>query len=63
MTNYRAAANTKSEVIDVKTEGLWNGFFETGDPVCYLLVKKMEWQTRRDRQKENREGENPRPAD
>ena len=47
----------------MKTEGLWNGFFETGDPVCYLLVKKMEWQTRRDRQKENREGENPRPAD
>ena len=50
----------------MKTEGLWNGFLENGDPVCYLLTKKIEAiekQTRREKKKESAEGEAPRPMD
>ena len=47
----------------MKTEGLWNGFLENGDPICYLLTKKLEKQTRREKKKENGEGDPPRPVD
>lgn len=63
MANLFRSANTKAEVIDVETEGLWNGFLENGDPVCYLLTKKIEERTRREKKKENGEGAPPRSAD
>ena len=63
MSNRLRPANTNAEVIDVKTDGLWRGFLENGDPVCYLLTKKIEERTRREKKKESGEGETPRPVD
>lgn len=47
----------------MNTEGLWRGFMETGDPVCYLLAKKLEQPRRNGSQKKPaRTGETPRPS-
>lgn len=44
-------------------DGIWRGFFETGDPVCYLLAKKLEQRPRRDTKQTEGAGEEPRPSD
>ncbi len=49
-------------------KGIWRGFVETGDPVCYLLAKRMERPPRRDgtekpKQKTAEDGDSPRPTD
>ena len=44
-------------------DGVWQSFLETGDPVSYLLAKKLEREPRRKDKGENREGEQPRPVD
>ena len=46
----------------------WSGFVETGDPVCYLLAKKLEQQPRREKadmpkNKKAGDGALPRPSD
>ena len=46
----------------MKNDELWQSFFETGDPVRYLLAKKLERPPRRDREKDGT-GEEPRPED
>ena len=48
--------------------GIWRGFVETGDPVCYLLAKRMERPPRRNgAEKPKKEpagdGDTPRPSD
>jgi hypothetical protein len=55
-------------VIDVDEKGFWDGFVETGDPVFYLLARRLEEQERRERaQKPKRsgaaDGDLPRPWD
>ena len=47
----------------MNAEGVWQSFFETGDPVSYLLAKKLDPEKRRQDNRESREGEDPRPAD
>lgn len=44
-------------------KSFWSGFVETGDPVCYLLAKKLEQQPRRDTKQTEGAGEEPRPSD
>lgn len=49
-------------------EGLWRSFFDTGDPLCYLLAKRFEEQARRERadrpeRKKTGDGDLPRPSD
>lgn len=49
-------------------KGFWSGFVETGDPVFYLLAKRMEEQTRRDeagrpKRQYAADGDLPRPSD
>ena len=43
-------------------DGIWRSFVETGDPVCYLLAKKLEQQPRRNNNRPG-PGESPRPSD
>ena len=50
-------------MIDVRAEDVWQSFFDTGDPVSYLLAKKLDREERRRDNRENREGKDPRPAD
>ena len=55
-------------MIDVDNRGFWSGFVDTGDPLCYLLAKRLEEQARRENaDKPKREkagdGELPRPSD
>lgn len=45
------------------SEAVWQCFLETGDPVGYLLAKKLDQGQRRCDKRENREGEPPRPVD
>lgn len=52
----------------MNADGIWFSFFDTGDPFCYLLAKRLEEQERRDdaeKPKKAREGEGdtPRPLD
>ncbi len=50
----------------METNGVWRSFVETGDPICYLLAKKMERQPRENgkpRQKKTGSGDRPRPTD
>ncbi len=52
----------------MNADGIWYSFFDTGDPFCYLLAKRLEEQERRDdaeKSKKAREGEwdTPRPLD
>ena len=50
-------------------DGIWRSFIDTGDPVCYLLVKRLErppdWngakKPRRNGTKTKRTGDEPRP--
>ena len=54
-------------------DGIWRSFIDTGDPVCYLLAKRMERppggdganrkKPRRDKEKTERTGDEPRPLD
>lgn len=47
----------------MKTDGVWQSFFETGDPVSYLLAKKLDRGERRRDKREDGTGEDPRPVD
>ncbi len=49
-------------------KGIWRGFTETGDPVCYLLAKRLERPPRpseekNDTDKAPRSGDLPRSTD
>ena len=53
------------------TKGIWRSFTDTGDPVCYLLAKKLEQppdrnsakKPRRVKAEKERTGDKPRPSD
>ena len=45
------------------TKGIWRSFVETGDPVCYLLAKKLEQPPRREKTEKQGTGKQPRPSD
>lgn len=55
----------------MNTEGIWRSFVDTGDPVCYLLAKRLEQppggidaktqRPRRDNPHIHRPGDSPRP--
>ena len=47
----------------MNADGIWRSFVETGDPVCYLLAKKLERLPRRNDSHTQRPGESPRPSD
>ena len=47
----------------MQTDGIWRSFVETGDPVCYLLAKKLEQPPRRKDLQIQRPGDSPRPSD
>ncbi len=49
-------------------KGFWSGFVETGDPVCYLLAKRLAERTSREnadkpKRKQTEDGDLPRPSD
>lgn len=52
----------------MNADGLWYSFFDTGDPFCYLLARRLEEQARREKadmpqRKNDGEGDLPRPTD
>ena len=52
----------------MNTQGIWRSFVDTGDPLCYLLARRLEDQARRERadrpeQKKAGDGDLPRPSD
>ena len=60
------------EVIAMNADGIWRSFVDTGDPVCYLLAKRLEQppvgigaetqQPRRNDSHIRRPGDRPRPS-
>lgn len=38
----------------MNADGVWRGFFDTGDPFCYLLAKRLEEQDRRKEEGESK---------
>lgn len=52
----------------MNADGIWYSFFDTGDPFCYLLARRLEEQERRAeaegrKKKNDGEGDQPRPTD
>ena len=46
------------------SSGIWRSFVETGDPLCYLLARRLEQEPRQKNEKmKQRTEDQPRPLD
>lgn len=45
------------------SSGIWRSFVETGDPLCYLLARRLEQEPRRNKKEKQRTEDQPRPLD